>query len=367
MTDRGRIDLKVFYTWSQAKDKVQDAGFAREIIWDIPLLDGYSYVFVENTAKNPNRHNFWSIKNPRLIQKIQEYDPDAILIFGWNFYSHLKAMRYFKGKVPVWFRGDSHLLDETPGLKQALRRLFLKWVYRHVDKAFYVGTNNKKYFLTHGLKEEQLVHAPHAIDIQRFFDDDEKQYERRAKEWRKELGYKEDDIIILYAGKFEPVKNLELLLEAFNSIYNCNSEIKLRLLLIGNGILENLLKAKASQNPLIRFLPFQNQSKMPVVYRLGQLFCLPSKSETWGLAVNEAMACGRPVIVSDKVGCAADLVKHGYTGFIFNIQDFEELTKIIVRTGKKTLSRLGASASSYIRQWDYTAVCEAFEQNLFKE
>lgn len=366
LTERGRMKLKVFYTWSQAKEKVQDAGFGRVIYWDIPLLDGYTYEFVENTAKNTGRRNFWSIKNPCLIQKIKKYDPDAILILGWNFYSHLKVMRYFKGKVPVWFRGDSHLLDEAPGIKQALRRLFLRWVYRHVDKAFYVGTNNKKYFLTHGLKEEQLVHARHAIDNQRFFDDDEKQYERRAKEWRKELGYKEEDIIILYAGKFEPVKNLELLLNAFNSIYKNNVQINLRLLLIGNGISESRLKAIAGQNPLVRFLPFQNQSKMPVVYRIGHLICLPSKSETWGLAVNEAMACGRPVIVSDKVGCAADLVKKEWNGFVFNSGSEADLENNLLRLlfDPSLLKKIKENALIRVIDYSFIRIAQALESIL---
>ena len=128
LTQRNKIQIKVFYTWSQAKDKVRDAGFGKEIQWDIPLLEGYEWEIVENTVNSRNR-NFWSIKNPDLIKSIEEFDPDALLVFGWNFHSHLKVMRRFKGKTPVWFRGDSHLLDEIPGLKTLARRLFLKWIY----------------------------------------------------------------------------------------------------------------------------------------------------------------------------------------------------------------------------------------------
>lgn len=365
LTQRGRADLKVFYTWSQTKEKVNDAGFGKAIKWDIPLLEGYKYEFVENSAESRGR-SFWSIKNPDLVKTIKDFNPDALLVFGWNFYSHLQVMRYFKGTVPVWFRGDSHLLDENPGLKTIARRLFLKWIYRHVDRAFYVGKNSKNYFLKHGLKEEQLVFAPHAIDNQRFFDDDEKQYEEKAKTWRKELGYKKGDIVIVYAGKFEPVKNLELLLEAFNGIYKNDAQIKLRLLLIGNGILESQFKGIAARNPFVCFLPFQNQSTMPLIYRLGDVFCLPSKSETWGLAVNEAMACGRPVIVSNKVGCSIDLVKQGKTGFIFNYHDRKDLEECLFSIDKKNLELMGEAALDHITPWNYTAICEALEQELDK-
>jgi glycosyltransferase involved in cell wall biosynthesis len=81
--------------------------------------------------------------------------------------------------------------------------------------------------------------------------------------------------------------------------------------MVGNGPLENQLKVLAEPHDFIRFIPFQNQSQMPIVYRLGDILCLPSKGpgETWGLAINEAMASGRPVIVTDKVGCAQDLLR----------------------------------------------------------
>jgi glycosyltransferase involved in cell wall biosynthesis len=82
------------------------------------------------------------------------------------------------------------------------------------------------------------------------------------------------------------------------------------LIMVGGGELDHDVRSLAAAHPRrFRVLPFQNQSRMPIVYRLGQLFVLPSASgETWGLAVNEALACGRPVLVSDRVGGAADVV-----------------------------------------------------------
>ena len=82
--------------------------------------------------------------------------PDFLMVIGWNFRSHLGSMRYFKGKIPVCFKGDSTLLDEKPGLKRKLRRIFLRWVYSKVDYALYVGKNNHDYFRIHGLRENQL-------------------------------------------------------------------------------------------------------------------------------------------------------------------------------------------------------------------
>src|SRR5690606_37326611 len=161
---------------------VKDRNFGKEIAWDIPLMDGYDYEFVENSAKKPGSHHFFGIDCPSLIARISDYKPDALLVFGWNFKSHLKVMRHFKGRIPVWLRGASTLLDEVPGFKTMLRRSILKFVYHYVNKALYVGIANKDYFLKHGLKESQLIYAPHAIDNDRFTGSDD-YFDLEAKEW----------------------------------------------------------------------------------------------------------------------------------------------------------------------------------------
>lgn len=358
------MDVKVFYTWSQAKDKVRDHNFGKEIKWDIPLLEGYTYEFVNNRAKKPGTYHFFGIQCPELIGRIEQYAPDALLVFGWNFVSHLKVLRHFKGKVPVWFRGDSTLLDEVPGMKTLLRRRFLTWVYSHVDKAFYVGSANKAYYLKHGLKTSQLVYAPHAIDNNRFSEPDDV-YRDMARNWRQQLGYSEKDLVVVFVGKFEPKKQPMLLLEAVNKA-NQNRAQPLKVLFVGNGILESDLQQTTHNNAVVQCLPFQNQSKMPVVYRLGDVLCLPSKGpgETWGLAVNEAMACGVPVIVSNKVGCSSDLVTGHTNGFVFDIAQPEQLSKILEGLDKSQLQQMGVNAQSQIKHWRFEAIVEAFEKAM---
>lgn len=306
------IDLMVFYTWGEAALGPKfDPDFGKEIEWDIPLLEGYNYKFLKNTSKEPGSHHFKGIINPTLNKEIEDWGPDIIWVWGWSFVSHLKAMRHFKGKLPVWFRGDSTLLDEPKGfsLKKILRRVFLKWVYKHVDKAFYVGTHNKNYYLAHGLRTSQLVEAPHAIDNFRFaFDNDFLQKERIF--YKAKLGIKESDIVILYAGKLEPRKNPLFLVEL---IKNIKSE-HIKLLVVGNGPLKADVMGRLKNNNRVVFSDFINQKWMPNLYKIANFLILPSKSETWGLALNEAFASGRPIIASNKCGGAIDLIdaSNGY-------------------------------------------------------
>lgn len=365
LASRGIMQLKVFYTWSQSSDTVKDKTFGRDIKWDVPLLEGYEYEFIENVSKKPGSHLFFGIDCPTLIPKLKEYTPDAILFFGWNFKSHLKAMRYFHRKVPVWFRGDSTLLDETGDLKTKIRRIVLKTVYKYVDKAFYVGQANRAYFLKHGLKDEELVYAPHAVNNAHFFDDESNSYQQNADQWKQDLGIDADLITILFAGKFESKKQPNLLIDAVIEA-NKKREMPIVLLMIGNGPLEETIKIQAEGQANIKFLPFQNQSKMPLVYRMASIFCLPSKGpgETWGLAINEAMASSTPVIVSNKVGGAEDMLIDDFNGYIFEHSNQEELENILINLSLEELKLMGANAKTHVEKFSMLQIVKALESQL---
>jgi glycosyltransferase involved in cell wall biosynthesis len=350
-----KIDVKVFYTWGNEAQEKFDPGFGKTISWDIPLLDGYSYEWVKNTSTNPGSHHFKGIVNPGLINQIKLWQADAVLVYGWAYDSHLKAMRHFKNKIPVYFRGDSTLLDAKPGAKQLLRTIFLRWIYGHVDHAFYVGSNNGAYFKKYGLKDKQLTFAPHAIDNDRFGSERGEE----ASKIRSDLGIKPADILILFAGKFEEKKSPDLLLDAFLTLNMPNTH----LLFVGNGILEISLKTTAGKNSNVHFINFQNQLAMPAIYQACNLFCLPSQGpgETWGLAVNEAMAAGKPVLVSNKCGCAADLVNPGITGEIFEAGNVSSLTKKLhlLIGDKNGLTISGRNAKAKIAGWSFSKQADA--------
>jgi glycosyltransferase involved in cell wall biosynthesis len=357
------VTLQVFYTWSQSAAGAKfDPGFGKVIEWDIPLLEGYEYTFVENTAEDPGTHHFKGIVNPNLNRLIKDWQPDAILVFGWSFKSHLSCMRYFHKKVPIIFRGDSTLLDENGGIKKTLRRIFLKWVYRYIDFALYVGSNNKNYFEAHGVKQSQLIFAPHAIDNDRFADTDGK-FSQQAAIWRHELGFKKDDIVVLFAGKLEPKKDPAIILEMARRL----SGTQFKFLLIGNGVMEQELKHSAEVLENVKFLDFQNQSNMPAVYRLSDIFLLPSvgPGETWGLAVNEAMACGKPVITSDKVGCATDLVINAENGYIFSAGNADDLERGLLQCRDlEKLKLMGQHSLKEIKKWNFNAIADSIEKIL---
>ncbi|HZE86370.1 MAG TPA: glycosyltransferase family 4 protein [Puia sp.] len=351
------IQIKVFYTWEQARSgTLYDPGFGKDIKWDLPLLEGYDYQFVKNTSSRPDNRHFRGIINPDLNKEIEAWGPDSLLIFGWNYHSHLRCMRYFHKKVPVIFRGDSVLLHEKKGLWKLARRLFLNWVYRYVDYALYVGTHNKSYFLKHGLHASQLIFAPHAIDIERFAEPTP-DYLRRAESWKKELNIPANHITVLYAGKMIPVKNPGFVIDLAEA---CKG-LPVSFILVGNGSLKPSLQKLAKGNKRIIFLDFQNQTLMPAVYRLGDVYIMPSLSETWGMGINEALACGRPVMASEEVGCAADLILENRTGITFKADDIEKCARFLQELcrDRQRLADMGNDAASLIQFFTFAHIVDS--------
>jgi glycosyltransferase involved in cell wall biosynthesis len=295
-----------------------------------------------------------------------------MLVFGWGWQSHLRVLRHFSGTIPVLFRGDSTLIDEQEGIRRWIRRAGLWWVYRHVDQALYVGQRNRMYFEAHGLTDGQLTWVPHAIDNTRFAEASDADEE--ARRWRSEIGVPEEAPVVLFAGKLEAKKAPDVLVDAFLRLENRDAHLAV----VGSGPMEEELKARTGNHARVHFLGFQNQSRMPVVYRLGDVFVLPSRGpgETWGLAVNEAMACGRPVIVSSNVGCAPDLVDEA-NGGVVPPDDADALRDALgnVLSDSEQRRRMGERSAERIQNWSIDeaasrtveAVCSEVDMSIETE
>lgn len=344
LAQRDDFDIKVFYTWHGGKTPTMDRGFRQVVQWDIPLAEGYDHEVVPNTAADPGSHHFLGLQNPSLVHAVMAWRPDAVHITGYSGLSHLLAMRALRRRgVPVLFRGDSHLLDERRrGARWMLKRALLRTVFGLPSALLYVGQANKAYYEAFGATPERLHYCPHSIDVARFAEPAH-ELEREAQAWRSELGIPDDRLVLLFAGKFERKKQP---LELMRVVQQCAPSSVL-LLMVGGGELENEVKALAAGDTgRFRVLPFQNQSRMPLVYRLGDVFVLPSAyGETWGLAVNEAIACGRPVIVSSQAGCAMDIVRNDDCGWVFPAGDWSAFRHIVASAqDRHRLARMRAAA-----------------------
>jgi glycosyltransferase involved in cell wall biosynthesis len=356
---RSDLALKVFFTWHAGAAAVHDRGFGQPVAWDIALTDGYEHELVPNASSDPGTHHFLGLRNPSLVSRVMGWRPDAVHLTGWSGLSHVAALRSFARRgVPVLFRGDSHLLDGGGGaLRRRLKQAVLERVFRWPAAFLFVGQANRAYYEAFGVTPERLHWCPHSIDVQRFGEPAD-EHEDAARRWRRDLGIGDDRVVLLFAGKLEPRKQPLQLMRAVRDL----GDARYLLLMVGSGELEAEVQALAAAHP-DRFitLPFQNQSRMPLVYRLGDVFVLPSAyGETWGLAVNEAMACARPVVVSARAGCAVDLVDPA-CGRTFDATDFSSLTRALhdLTTNRATLRAMGAAAARKADGFDIAATEEA--------
>jgi glycosyltransferase involved in cell wall biosynthesis len=356
VASRSEFSVRVFYLWDYGIKPMFDPGFQQTIQWDIPLLAGYQYRFVPNKSPRPGTYRFMGLWNPSLIEHVTRYKPSAILMLGYNFASCIYLVLRVRD-VPVIFRGDSHRIVRRTGVKELIRRKLISLLFRQFSAFLYVGAANYDYFRYHGVPAHKLFRAPHSVENERFYSQAD-EAAIQAAEWKRRIGIPEGDLVILFAGKLEPKKRPLDLLHAFQAA-RLNG---VSLFFVGGGPLEQEVKAAAAGNDKVFFASFQNQTLMPRTYAAGDLFVLPSygTSETWGLAVNEAMCMSRPIIVSDHVGCARDLVVPEENGLIFPAGDVAALTRCLhnALSNRERLRKWGERSRDMIDQYSYRQTTE---------
>ncbi|MCP9849792.1 glycosyltransferase family 4 protein [Cyanobium sp. Morenito 9A2] len=360
------LAIEVFHLWDFGVERRHDHGFGRALQWDLNLLEGYPSRFVANAAADPGTHHFGGLHNPSLVPEVLAWRPDALLLFGYGWRSHVSLLLDPRlRRIPILFRGDSHDLAAQGGWRPALARLLRRLLFRRLAAALAVGSANTAWLRASGVPMNRIVNAPHAVDNARF-QAAAPAAERDALAWRGELGIPPEAPVVLFAGKFEPKKQPLELLAAFAALNHPNAV----LLLVGDGVLERPLREAAATLPPGRVViaGFQNQSAMPRTYATGDLFVLPSlgNGETWGLAVNEAMNLARPALVSSHVGGGPDLVRTGVNGWLVPAGDRTALGAALAEAlaDPVRLRALGQAARDHIAGFSYGAATAALRRAL---
>lgn len=343
------LELRVFYLWDFGVTAQRDPQFGATFAWDRDLLAGYAHEFVPNRARDPGTHHFRGLDNPTLVARLRAWSPDAVLLFGYNYLSHVRLI--LSRRWPLIFRGDSHLIDHPP--PRLLKRWLLRLVYARFAAITYVGHANRDYFRAFRVPTARLHFAPHCVDETHFTATPALLAASAALRENLGLGHRR---VVLFAGKFIPNKQPLALLQAFLTLAPPDAA----LVFVGQGEELPALQSAAAARPdvTVRFLPFANQSEMPARYLLADIFALPSRGlyETWGLAVNEAMHLGVPCLVSNRVGCQRDLVTDGATGWVFRASDPAALPAALARALKDVVARgpaLRAAVTQRIAGYTY--------------
>lgn len=319
-----RLELQVLFL-SLPDAQQQGAGFGHAFEWDVPLLDGYSWVQAPS-AKGDIRDGWWGLSLAAAANDISTQAPDVVLVCGWQKRGMLQCLLAARQLgLPLLLRAESNGLEPSG----ALRSLKNRWIARHADQLLPIGKANRTFYERLGLAARIGPEVAYFVD-NGFFSSRSARQSTGSAEFRSHFGIPEAACCFLFAGKLEPKKRPQDLLAALEHVQR-SSAYPVHLLIVGSGPLDAQLRSQveAAQLP-VTFAGFRNQTGMPAAYAAADCLVLPSEyGETWGLVVNEAMACGLPAIVSDHVGCGPDLVHHRETGFIFKCGDVSELARVM--------------------------------------
>jgi glycosyltransferase involved in cell wall biosynthesis len=325
------VDLKVYYAHRQSERGQADAGFGVPFQWDVPLLDGYDFNWLQNVAARPGVDRFDGCDTPEIAGLIAQEKFDAFVMFGWNKKCFLQAGEAaLRHGAKLLIRVDSQLTTPRSPLWTLAKWPFYAALLPNVAHYLSPGERTDAYLRRYLVPNRRIYRLPHMVDVARFRTGAERARTNGvAQSLRATHGAAASDFVLLLAAKLIPKKRPLLALQALVRLRQIAPEVfaRLRLWFVGDGPLRAEIESFIREHGLpARVLGFVNQSDMPAVYAAANCLILPSDgSETWGLVVNEAFACGLPAIVSAEAGCAPDLIESGETGWRMARAEADEL------------------------------------------
>ena len=332
----------------------QGVGFGEPFEWDVTVTDGHAHRILQPPAdgRRFDSESFRGADVGSVADAIAETRPDVVVVPGWHSSFYLRAIAACRRRgIPVLYRGDSNLVAGPAGVRRPLWALRTRMALRMFDGYLSVGTRSREYLRHFGVPEPLIFDSPHAIDLSALSTLAANGESRSVM--RRWLGASDGDFLVVFAGKFTAVKRASDLIAAAAQM---GPEVSLAM--VGNGPLMKETRA-AAQRLGVRatWCGFVNQSTMPSILAAADCLALPSQSETWGFVVSEALACGTPSVVSDRVGCAPDLIHDGVSGVVHEAGDVGSLVRALsrVREAKargaitRDLCRQPAAAFSFER------------------
>lgn len=344
------VDVQVFFAHRTTTADHARSGFGLEFEWDVPLLDGYRSTWLSNVASHPSPDRFFGCNTPQVASVLANNAFDAVLVTGWNLLTYWQAIRAARHeRIAVLVRGDSHLQTHRTTVVRALKRLSYPSVLRSFDACLAVGTRNAEYYRHYGVPPDRIFRSPHCVD-NAFFAKRAESARRCRGQLRRALGIPVDAVVFAFVGKMTDHKRPLDFVEAIGVAGRTHQEVWG--LMMGDGPQRQSIQARCDLRAARCVIGgFMNQAQIAEGYAVADVLVLPSAGETWGLVVNEAMACGLPVIASDAVGCAPDLVLDGETGFTYPCGDIEALASRMQRFATDACERedMGRRARECIR------------------
>ncbi|HEX5760593.1 MAG TPA: glycosyltransferase, partial [Thermoanaerobaculia bacterium] len=339
---QGGGELVVLFTDPEPAAPALDPELGRAVDWGIDLLGGYPQAVLPRRGRAG-----W------LREHLAAGGYDLLVTNGYTRRVYLLgAALARRAGVATGLRLDSVLWGESGARRRAKRLLLSGLLARAYDLFFGVGSRTLEYLRAHGVPPERTALFPYAVDVEHFRERSRRAAaERRAV--RERLGVPLGARVVLSLAKFSSREAPWDLVRAL-SHPPCDG---VTLVLAGDGPQRGELERAAAELApgRVRFPGYVPYPELPALYAAADLFVHPAREERWGVSVQEALACGLPVVASSRVGAAHDLVLPGRNGALYAAGDAEELARRLGEALALPPAAVRAASDGVLARWDYAA------------
>jgi 1,2-diacylglycerol 3-alpha-glucosyltransferase len=359
LAQRPEIDLQVVFLSENDPTLRQWMIYKNEIKFPYRILPSW--------RQRLGKHSI--LLNRAVQSTLAELDPEIIICGGYNYLAAWSAAYWAKRRdIPFLLWTESTALDRRGNF---LPIEFLKKHFLSLCSAFIVpGKSSHDYLKQLGVPEQQIATAPNAVDNEFFSSHTELPGCAKSE---LQTRCKLPERYLLFVGRLVEEKGIFDLLEAYRQLPADSRNIGL--VFVGDGSERRALEKKAAQigQGEIRSLGFVHREELPKIYTLAEALIFPTHSDPWGLVVNEAMACGLPVIATDVAGCTQDLVEDGWNGFVVAPNDISSLSEAMQKLISDSQLRVQMGVRSRERIQAYSAaawakgIVEAVESVLVRK
>jgi len=359
------IDLTVLYLSDAGARTYKDADMGTALKWDVDLLTGYRYRFLRNLVHDSNRG--WTRHiNPGIVAALLRGRYEMVIfMLGWGSLSALAGITTCRAAgIPFFLYGDSSFPPPEDTRRSRMRARLMRALFRNTSGFMVSGALNGDYYQHYGANPDHFFLLPWAVDNERFAQ--ASRFEPGEREaMRSRIGVDASQTLFVFSAKLVERKDPMTLLRAYQRLVDRN---RAALLFLGDGVLREPLETFARENDLqnVRFAGFVNQSELPKYYGMSDVFVLPSLYEPRGAVINEAMACGLPLIVTDRCGSIGDIVLEGENAFIYPAGDAAALSAFMSRfiVEPSVRERMAQQSREIIATWTFARGVEGVKAAL---
>lgn len=360
------LSVTAFYLSDYSVRGAKDQAFDRVVKWDIDLLSGYDARFISGADRRDEPRGFFSMLAPALWNEIGRSALDALVVHGHSPAAQIVGIAAAKASgIPVFARGETHLGLTRSAPKAWLRKSIMSAFYARLDGVLAIGSANAQFYRAMGVREERIFLTPYTVDNSRFMAA-ARMTEAERNQLRCLLGVQDSRPIVLFSAKFEARKRPADILRAAAQLSAEGAVFQL--VMVGSGECEAELRDLTVTLGLrnVHFHGFVNQAAIPRIYGACDVFVLPSEQEPWGLAINEAMCAGLPVVASAEIGCVPDLVRGGVNGRTFPAGSIAELAGALrpLLADAELRRNMGAASLEIVSHWSFAEVCRGLRMAL---